>query len=69
MSVKDYLITNGISSYKLSKKSTVSEATISQFINGKRGITLDTACKLADALEIPLDEFRKLAEGDGEIES
>lgn len=68
MGLKQYLKTNNISNYKLSKKSTVAESTISQFLNGKRKIKLDTACKLSDALGISLNEFRILTEGEGEIE-
>lgn len=68
MSLKEYLKKNNISNYVLSKKSMVAESTISQFLNGKRRIKLDTACKLADALEINLDEFRTLIEGEVEIE-
>ena len=65
MSLKNYLKKNNISNYMLSKKSDVAESTISQFINNKRGITLETACKLADALGITLDKFRELTRGEG----
>lgn len=68
MGLKQYLKTNNISNYELSKKSTVAESTISQFLNEKRGIKLETACKLSDALGISLNEFRILTEGEGEIE-
>ena len=67
MSLKNYLKKNNISNYMLSKKSDVAESTISQFINNKRGITLETACKLADALGITLDKFRELTRGEGRI--
>jgi len=68
MSLKNYLKKNNISNYMLSKKSDVAESTISQFVNNKRGITLETACKLADALGITLDKFRELTRGEGRIE-
>lgn len=68
MSLKQYLKKNNISNYELSKRSTVAESTISQFLNEKRGIKLDTACKLSDALGISLNKFRRLAEEEGKIE-
>lgn len=68
MGLKQYLKMNNISNYELSKKSNVAESTISQFLNKKRKIKLDTACKLSDALGITLNKFRELTEGEGEIE-
>lgn len=60
MGFKKYLKDIGLTNYKLSKKSKVSEATISEFFNKKRDITFNTACKISDALGMSLDEFRKI---------
>lgn len=68
MSLRNYLKNKGISNYKLSKNAHVSESTVSQFINGKRDVTLNTACKIADALDIALDELRIIAKGEKDNE-
>ena len=60
--LKSYLKDKSISAYALSKKTDISQSTISEFMSGKRDIKLDTACKLASALGITLDEFKKMTE-------
>lgn len=60
MSLKEYVQKMGLTNYKLSKMSKVSETTISQFFNKKRDVTFRTACKISDALGVTLDEFRKI---------
>ncbi|WP_294364736.1 helix-turn-helix transcriptional regulator [uncultured Clostridium sp.] len=67
MKLRSYLKEKSITAYALSKKTDVSQSTISEFMSGKRVIKFDTACKLANALEITLDEFEKLTE-EGEDE-
>lgn len=65
--LKSYLKEKSITAYALSKKTDVSQSTISEFMSGKRVIKFNTACKLASALEITLDEFEKLTlEGENE---
>lgn len=68
MNLRSYLKKNGISNYKLSKKAQIGESTVSQFLNGKRDINLETACKISDALDITLDELREMSRGGGNIE-
>lgn len=68
MNLRSYLKKNGISNYKLSKKAQIGESTVSQFLNGKRDINLETACKIADALDITLDNLREMSKGGGNIE-
>jgi DNA-binding helix-turn-helix protein len=60
--LKSYLKDKSISAYALSKKTDISQSTISEFMSGKRDIKFDTACKLASALGITLDEFKKMTE-------
>lgn len=68
MNLRSYLNERGISNYKLSKKAHIGESTVSQFLNGKRDINLETACKIADALDITLDMLREMSKGGGNIE-
>lgn len=63
MKLKSYLKEKSITAYALSKKTEVSQSTISEFMSGKRIIKFDTACKLANALDITLDEFEELTMG------
>lgn len=60
LGLKEYVQKMGLTNYKLSKMSKVSETTISQFFNKKRDVTFRTACKISDALGVTLDEFRKI---------
>ena len=46
--------TCGVSRYRLSKLSGVSDAVLSHFVNCKRSVTLTTAAKLAKALRLEL---------------
>ena len=49
---------SGLTIYRLAKDSGVSQAVLSRFVNGKRGITLTTASKLAKKLNLEL-KFKK----------
>ncbi len=69
MSLKEYLDERNLTNSEVCKKASIGESTLSQFLNGKRKIKLDTACKISDALEISLDQFRELIKEDGEIEN
>lgn len=60
MTFKNYIKSKGLNNNKLSKRAKVAESTISEFINKKRDITFNTACKISDALGITLDELRKI---------
>lgn len=62
MKLKKYLKTNDIKNSELALVAGVGQATISEFLNHKRGITFRTACKISDSLGISLDEFRKMVE-------
>lgn len=66
MALQKYMEEKGINNHKLSKIANISQATISMFLNNKRDIKLNTACKIADALEISLDELREMI-GRGKI--
>ena len=50
---------SGLTIYRLAKDSGVSQPVLSRFVNGKRGITLATASKLAEALGLELRPKRK----------
>jgi plasmid maintenance system antidote protein VapI len=45
---------SGLTIYRLAKDSGVPQPVLSRFLNAKRGITLTTASKLAEALELEL---------------
>lgn len=46
--------------YQISKETNIPQSTLSRIIHGKqKNIELDTAFKLADALEIDINEFRE----------
>jgi len=49
-----------VSRYALAKQSAVSEGVISNFMSGRRTITLETAAKLAVALGLELKPIRKM---------
>lgn len=49
----------GLTAYALAKKSGVSKQTLSSLEAGNANPSWDVLCKLADALEVPLDAFRK----------
>ena len=50
---------SGLTGYRLAKDSGVPQPVLSRFINGRRGITLTTASKLAVALGLELKPRRK----------
>jgi plasmid maintenance system antidote protein VapI len=50
---------SGLSVYRLAKDSGVSQPVLCRFVNGKRGITLATASKLAEALGLKLVSKKK----------
>jgi len=54
---------SGYSIYKLAKESGVSQPVLCRFMNGKRGITLATASKLADTLGLKLILEKKKMRG------
>lgn len=54
------IIEKGTTPYKLSKKAGVDHAAIYKIIQGKqKDIMLQTAFKIADALEVDINEFRE----------
>lgn len=61
MKLKNYLEEHNLTNYEVCKIAEIGQSTLSQFITGKRkSINFETACKLADTLNISLDEFREL---------
>ena len=48
---------SGMSRYRLSKLTGVSDGVLCNFVTGKRGLTLKTAAKLAKALRLELREI------------
>ncbi len=51
--------TCGLTRYQLSKRTGISEATLSRFMSGQRGLTLKAVDKLADLLEWKLESKRR----------
>ncbi|MGG7057560.1 helix-turn-helix domain-containing protein [Clostridium tertium] len=68
MKLREYLKEQKITAYSISRKTNISQSTISEFMSGKRVIKFDTACKLANALDITLDKLEELTIG-GEYEN
>ncbi|MBI2480570.1 MAG: helix-turn-helix transcriptional regulator [Planctomycetia bacterium] len=52
--LKQAIIKSKMSRYELAHKSGVSEGVLSRFVNGERGITLETAGKIAKVLKLQL---------------
>lgn len=52
---------SGLSVYRISKKSGVSEGVLSRFLNGQRGMTLATASRLAESLGLELAAKKRKA--------
>ena len=65
--LKDYLIENNISVYKLSKESTVPYTTLNELANGKKDISdckVKTIENIARALNISMESLLRIIEGD-----
>jgi len=52
--LKKALINSSMSRYEIAKRSKLSEAQLSYFVNGKRSLTLPAAAKLAKVLGLEL---------------
>ena len=52
--LKRALISSALSRYEIAKRSGLSEAQLSYFVNGKRSLTLPAASKLAKVLGLEL---------------
>lgn len=50
---------SGLSIYKLAKETGISQPILCRFVNSQRGITLTTASKLAETLELELVQKKK----------
>ena len=59
--LRQAILDAGISRYRLSKLTGVTQAVISTFVNRKRSATMDTAAKLATALGLELTPMKKPA--------
>ena len=59
--LRQAIVDAGISRYRLSKLTGVTQAVISTFVNRKRSATMDTAAKLATALGLELTPIKKPA--------
>ena len=57
------IVESNLSRYRLSKLTGVSDGVLSNFVNGKRTITLATAAKLAESLGLELGASDKNKKG------
>lgn len=57
--LKEQLIKRNMTQKELATRVGVTETTISRYISRKRKISLENCCKIANILEINLDEFIK----------
>lgn len=58
--INDLLIKNNLTAYELAKKSDLTTNAIYQLAKGtSKDVKLSTLIKIADALDISLDEFRE----------
>lgn len=55
--VGNLLVVNHWTQKKLARKAKITEAAVSQLINGGRRPTLETACRIANAFEISLEHL------------
>ena len=62
MKLKKYIKDKGLTNSEVCRKAEIGEATLSQFLNNKRGINFETACKISKALGISTDQLKKLSE-------
>ena len=53
---------SGMSRYRLSRESGVTQAALSRFMHGKRGLTLDSADRLMDVLGLEIRPRRQAKE-------
>ncbi len=60
--LKQALLKSGMSCYKISQLSGLSNAQLSYFVNGKRSLSLSAASKLAEALDFELVQKKKRSE-------
>ena len=56
--LREAILTSGLSRYRLSKLTGVSDGVLCNFVNGHRSLTLRTAAKLTKALGLELRETR-----------
>ncbi len=52
--LKDAIVNSGVSRYALSRASGVPQSALSRFMNGERGLSLESAARLAEALGLEL---------------
>ena len=52
--LRQAIVAAGVSRYRLSAMSGVSDGVLSHFVNRQRSITMTTAAKIADALDLEL---------------
>lgn len=57
LKIKQFRKEKGFTTDKLSEKLHIGQSTLSQYENGKRDIGTDTLCKLADILNVSVDEL------------
>jgi plasmid maintenance system antidote protein VapI len=50
---------SGMTRYKLAQAAGVEESTLSRFVNGKRSLSLESASRLAEFLDLELRPCRK----------
>ncbi|MDA1055628.1 MAG: helix-turn-helix transcriptional regulator [Planctomycetota bacterium] len=61
--LKQAILKSEMSRYELAHKSGVSEGVLSRFLSGERGITFETAAKIAKVLKLqltPISDRRKV---------
>ena len=57
--LRDAIDESGKSQYQLAQETGIDKAALSRFVSGERGLTLDTAAKLAAALGLELKPARR----------
>ena len=57
--VKRLMEERNMTAYAISKQTGISQAAISQWLNGKNGASVTSLQKLADCFEIPINELLK----------
>jgi transcriptional regulator with XRE-family HTH domain len=63
--IKNYMRKNKLSAYKLARMVGVDPSTVYRQINGEVSISLETARKYSEKLDIPLTEILEVSAADG----
>jgi transcriptional regulator with XRE-family HTH domain len=68
MKLAEHMKKNGLSQLEVARRTGVSQATLSLYLSGKRGLSLDSALRISAALGIPVEDLRPREEESSDSE-